>query len=220
MPPTSINLLQSTPLFAFATPSTQRAIKRLDWDALTTFLVRSARSRSRGQRSNDSLERSAEIIATARKLREGKPYVIMLTALDLKSLREKHNAHLLDQIVAIQPFVARNPFTGCGLFETEFVRKGRSRTAQAALATYELLRWPEEDVKWFDDFERPRDCDTILDARSEVGSTGLGRRNGSATRVHGVLHRMLATTTRQIVEYIEREVGTPVSALALCSCIK
>ncbi|CAM9726505.1 unnamed protein product, partial [Hapterophycus canaliculatus] len=183
----------------------KRAIKRLDWDALVLFLVR------RDTRSKDSWERSAdEVVATARKLGEGenKPHVVMLTALDLKSLREKHNAHLLDQIIAIQPFVARNPFTGCGLFETEFERKGRSRTAQAALATYELLRWPEDDVKWFDDIEQPPvNSVGMPDTGGEVDSAGFGGRSGSAKRVHGVLHRMLAATTKQIVEYIEREVG-------------
>lgn len=199
------------PLY-FVAQNVKRAIKRLDWDALITFLVRSARCAGRVKRAKDNWERSAEIIATARKLREGKLRVIMLTALDLQSLREKHNAHLLDQIIAIQPFISRNPFTGCGLFETEFERKGRSRTAQTSLATYELLRWPEEDIKWFDDFEHPRDKDiAVLNERAEAESAEEGRRNVSAKRVHGVLHRMLATTTKQIVDFIEREVGAMVA---------
>ncbi|CAM9830500.1 unnamed protein product [Scytosiphon promiscuus] len=185
----------------------KRSIKHFDWDALITFLIRRARSGRGNKRSKDVWERPAEIIATARKLREGKPCAMMLTMLDLKSLREKHNAHLLDQIIAIQPFVARNPFAGCGLFETEFERKGRSRTAPAALSTYELLQWPE-DIKWFDDFEQPRvDSGSVSDTRGENDSAERGRRNGSAKRMHGVLHRMLATTTKQIVEYVERKVG-------------
>lgn len=131
----------------------------------------------------------------------------MLTARDIKSLREKHNAHLLDEIVAVQPFVIKNSFTGCGLFETEFERKGRKRTSPATLATYELLRWPEEEVKWsqacgsscVDSFTRPSRRAGEISARQR-------RRNGSAKRVHGILHRLLATTTKQIVGHVEREV--------------
>lgn len=137
----------------------------------------------------------------------------MLTASDLTSLREKHNAHLLDEIVAIQPFLVKNPFTGCGLFETEFERKGCKRSAQAALGTYELLRWPEEDVKWFDIFDPPSgsvDVDSFFNRPAARGGATFvqqrTRHSPSAKRVHGVLHRMLATTTKQIVEHVEREV--------------
>lgn len=144
----------------------------------------------------------------------------MLTARDIKSLREKHNAHLLDEIVAIQPFVTKNPFTGCGLFETEFERKGRKRrTSPATLATYELARWPEEEVKWFDDFGSP--CvDSFTRPNRKAGEmfTRGRRRNGSAKRVHGVLHRLLATTTKQIVDHVEREVRSITPALALFGC--
>lgn len=131
----------------------------------------------------------------------------MLTARDLISLREKHNAHLLDEIVAIQPFVAKEPFTGCGVFETEFERKGHNNhaTQQAVVATYELLRWPESDVKWFGDVDEfsaanssQRDGNSFPPQRA---------RAGSAKRVYGVIHRMLAATTKRIIEHVERAVG-------------
>lgn len=140
------------------------------------------------------------VIAMARRLRGNKTYPIMLTASDLKDLREKHNVHLLDEIVAIQPYVTKKPFAGCGLFETEFERKGRHRSAQAALATYELARWPAEDVQWFQEFEPCVDSPDDRDCRR--------RRDSSAKRVHGVIHRVLAMTTKGIVEHVEREVRT------------
>lgn len=193
-----------------ATP-VQRANKRLEWDGMVKFLIQHARSTGgEGKAAKDaSCAFSAQVIATGRRLREGRTYPVMLTVPDLMSLREKHNAHLLDEIVAIQPFLAKNPFTGCGLFETEFERKGCKRTAQAALGTYELLRWPEEDVRWFDDnFDPSCNADTFNRPAARGGATFAQqrRKHGSAKRVHGVLHRMLATTTKQIVEHVEREV--------------
>lgn len=177
----------------------QRGTKRLEWDGLVKFLVRC--SRTQGSRV------PADVIATARRLIEGRTYPVMLTARDIEALREKHNAHLLDEIVAIQPFVVKNPFTGCGLFETEFERKGRKRTSPAMLATYELLRWPEEEMKWFDDFASSY-ADSVTRPHWRIGEihTQKRRRSGSSKRVHGVLHRLLATTTKQIVEHVEREV--------------
>jgi len=153
------------------------------------------------------------VIATARRLKGGRTYPVMLTARDMRSLREKHNAHLLDEIVAIQPLVAKNPFTGCGLFETEFRRKGRKRSAQAALATHELARWREEDVKWFDE-----SGPTLFVNGSFTGSGGArgdetfsqfcrGRDSTATKRVHGIIHRLLATTTKKVVEHIERVVS-------------
>lgn len=139
------------------------------------------------------------VIATARRLKGGQAYVVMLTAADLRAVREKHNAHLLDEIVVIQPYLTRKPFGGCGLFETEFERTGRRRAAQAVLATFELARWPREDVKWFEDFEP---CANAPAGRVRAQKS----RDGSAERVHGVLHRVLAATTRSIVEHVENQV--------------
>lgn len=146
----------------------------------------------------------------------------MLTARDIRSMREKHNAHLLDEIVAIQPFAVKNPFTGCGLFETEFERKGRKRTSPATLATYELVRWPEESLTWFDDFDPSCvDGSTRPNRRAGEISAQQRRRNDSAKRVHGVLHRLLATTTKQIVSHVEREVrSTPASCFYVLQRIR
>lgn len=191
----------------------QRASKRLEWDGFIEFLVRCARGNSGGKKAKDHWESSSdEVIATARRLLGGRTYPVMLTARDLRSLREKHNAHLLDEIVAIQPLVAKNPFTGCGLFETEFRRKGRKRSAQAALVTHELARWPEKDVSWFDE-PGPTFVDGSFEGSVDARGDGtfsqnrLGRDNTAAKRVHGIIHRLLATTTKKVVEHIEREVG-------------
>lgn len=190
--------------------TTQRGNKRLEWDGFVKFLLRCSTAKDK-----DPLAQApAEVIATARRLREGRTYPVMLTARDIKSLREKHNAHLLDEIVAIQPYILKNPFTGCGLFETEFERKGRKRPSPATLATYELLQWPEEEVKWFDDFRAP--C-VNSPARPDKRARGTlaSKRQGrcSAKRVHGVVHRLLATTTKQIVDHVEREVRSFDSSL-------
>lgn len=174
--------------------STQRSNKRLDWDEMVTFLVR--RGKNTWGTKNDLW--TPGVIATARRLKEGHMCVVLLTANDLKSLREKHNAHLLDEIVMIQPFVAKNSYAGCGLFETEFVRKGH-RGAQVPLATYELVHWPEVDIKWSEDFQP-------YAGKPESRSIGRWRENSSPKRVHGILHQMLAKTTKNIVEHVEREV--------------
>lgn len=146
------------------------------------------------------------VIATARRLRDGQTYAVMLTASDLKSLREKHNAHLLDEIVAIQPYVTKKTFSGCGLFETEFERQAPCRGAQAVLATHELARWPEEDVTWSDDFAVPGGGVSESREASDQARVAERQRASSAKRVHGVLHRVLATATKTVVEHVEREV--------------
>lgn len=186
---------------------------------MVKFLVQHARgigaAGGKGPKKPHCTFSARGVIAMGRRLREGRTCPVMLTAQDLASLREKHNAHLLDEIVAIQPLFVKNPFTGCGLFETEFERKGCKRSAQAALGTYELGRWPEEDVKWFDLFDPPSgggvDADSCFHRPAARGGATFAqqrrRNNPPAKRVHGVLHRMLATTTKQIVEHVEREVG-------------
>ncbi|CAM9864349.1 unnamed protein product [Ectocarpus sp. 12 AP-2014] len=187
----------------------KRATKRLEWDEFLKFLVRCASSTtSKGKHTKGHAPHatSGDIVATARRLREGRTYPVMLTARDLISLREKHNAHLLDEIVAIQPFVAKDPFTGCGVFETEFERKGQNNhTTQAVVATYELLRWPENDVKWFGDVD---ELSAANSSQRDGHSFAPQRaRDGSAKRVYGVIHRMLAATTKRIIEHVERAVG-------------
>lgn len=176
----------------------QHSNKRLEWDELLKFLLRYA---TRSQRSADSGSRGSTTIAIARRLREGRTYAVLLTEVDLKSLREKHNAHLLDEIVVIQPYMEKTSFTGCGLFETEFQRNGRHRGAQATLATYELSRWPEADIKWSTEFANG------ADRAGSHDSCSWGRKSDSSSeRVHGIVHRMLAATTKSIVKHIEREV--------------
>lgn len=190
-------------------PNRQRGTKKLEWDGLVKFLVRCSRKL-------DS-RAPAEVIATARRLRDGRTYPVLLTARDIQSLREKHNAHLLDEIVAIQPFVLKNPFTECGLFETDFERKGVKRTSAATLATYELVRWPEEEVKWFGGVgSSGADSLTRPSGRAGEICAQQRRRKGSAKRVHGVVHRLLATTTKQIVEHVEREVRSGLTPLSKC----
>lgn len=140
------------------------------------------------------------MIATARRLRDGQTFPMMLTALDFKSLREKHNADLLDEIVAVQPYVTKTAFMGCGLFETEFERKGRRCHAQAALSTFELMQWPQAgDAGQFEGFP-------ISAEPAESRSSDRRTMDRAAKRVHGVLHRVLAMTTRSIVEHVEKEV--------------
>lgn len=179
----------------------QRANKRLDWDGLVKFLVQRARTPSGATGTNLNHAWPPGVIATARRLRDGQTSPMMLTAPDFKSLREKHNADLLDEIVAVQPYVAKTGFMGCGLFETEFQRKGRRCDAQAALSTFELAQWPQEDARRFECFqsaaEVPESCSSSLERRKV---------DRSAKRVHGVLHRVLAMTTRSIVEHVQREV--------------
>ncbi|CAN0183195.1 unnamed protein product, partial [Laminaria digitata] len=179
----------------------KRANKRLDWDGLVKFLVQRARTTSGTAGAKDSWP--SGVIATARRLRGGQTSPMMLTASDFKSLREKHNADLLDEIIAVQPYVAKTAFMGCGLFETEFQRKGRHCDAQAALSTFELAQWPpqEQDARRFEDFQSAAE---VPESRSL--SSGWRKVDRSAKRVHGVLHRVLAMTTRSIVEHVESEV--------------
>lgn len=174
----------------------------MDWDGLVKFLVQRARTPKGTTATKDSWP--PEVIATARRLRDGQTSPMMLTASDFKSLREKHNADLLDEIVAVQPYVAKTAFMGCGLFETEFQRNGRQSDEQAALSTFELAQWPQEDARRFEGFQSAAEP-------PESRSLSLERRkvDRSAKRVHGVLHRVLAMTTRGIVEHVEREVTSP-----------
>lgn len=161
------------------------------------------------------------VIATARRLRGGQTSAVMLSASDIKSLREKHNLHLLDEIVAIQPYITRTPFSGCGLFETKFTRKEQSRKAQVASVTYELVHWNEMSNSG-DNLQQPDNSHIlprdIPDMRYGQGRGGHQETlpcgnivSGSRQRVHGVLHRVLAATTKDIVKHVEREVSEPVS---------
>lgn len=171
----------------------------MDWDGLVKFLVQRARTPSGTAGTKDSWP--PRVIATARRLRDGQTSPMLLTASDFKSLREKHNADLLDEIVAVQPNVAKTAFMGCGLFETEFQRKGRHCDAQAALSTFELAQWPQEDVRQCEGFQSAAELPEGRSMNSEKRTVDM-----SAKRVHGVLHRVLAMTTRTIVEHVEREV--------------
>ncbi|CAM9623387.1 unnamed protein product, partial [Sphacelaria rigidula] len=104
----------------------KRNEKQCEWEKLVRFLVRAAK----GTWGSGNDRWTSEVIATARRLRDDKTTAVMLTASDITSLREKHNAHLLDEIVAVQPYVTRKPFSGCGLFETTFIRKEGFQDAQ------------------------------------------------------------------------------------------
>lgn len=150
----------------------------------------------------------------ARRLKSGRTYPVLLTAADLKSLREKHTAHLLNEIVMIQSYITKQPFAGCGVFETDFQRTGQHSTDIAALATFELAQWPEENVTWFEDIETLASDNS---KRHTQESRGFLYRNGdgSSKRVHGVVHRTLAATTKAIVEYVQNKARK--KAMSLCT---
>lgn len=138
-----------------------------------------------------------DVAAIARRSRGGTTKPIMLTLSDIECLLEKHNANLLDEIIAIQPHMIRKPFVGCGLFETTFIRKGHWRDAQIVCVTYEL-------AKWIEDHEGREGFDDSTDRSGSHPGKESG--NCSPIRVHGVIHRVLATTTRAVVAHVEQEV--------------
>lgn len=164
------------------------------------------------------------VIAAARRLRLGQTSVVMLTEPDLTSLRQKHNVHLLDEILAIQPYVPRKPFSGCGLFETTFARKGKFRDAPTAFKTHELAQWSEEGPNP-NPVPTTDESDTFQSSKSPGCRFERGRFDGkvssahargrSSQRVHGVLHRVLAATTKDIVNHVERQVRRHYAALSL-----
>lgn len=182
----------------------QRANKRCEWDELLRFLSRRVKSTWGTGRD----QWTPRVVAIARRLRGGQTSAIVLTESDIKFLREKHNVHLLDEIVAIQPHITRISFSGCGLFETTFRRKGRFREAQVAYATYELARWPEDDRSPPQDYQEIADYSEMIP--SEYGRVARSAICHVPQRVHGVLHRVLATTTKEIVTHVEREVRTSI----------
>lgn len=195
----------------------QRDNKRCTWDELVRFLIR----RAKGSWGSGNDQWTPGVIATARRLRGGQTSAVMLSATDIKSLREKHNVHLLDEIVAIQPYVTRKHFSGCGLFETRFTRKEPFRGAPVASATYELVQWNEMSTG-SGSMQQPEDSH-VLSRDSRDNRSGQGRGadeerlscsaigSGSRERVYGVLHRVLAATTKDIVNHVEREVSGSVS---------
>lgn len=175
----------------------QRDSKRCEWDEFIGFLGREANERdAKGATLPGTL-------AVVWRLVGAHPKATILTVSDMNLLREKHNAHLLEEIIAVQPYTATQSFGGCGVFETSFIRKGRHRGAQAASITFEFIRWPEEDRDARDPFQRRPSTERIYVGKP-VARRSVDDR--SSVRIFGIIHRALANTTKSIVDHVEREV--------------
>lgn len=183
----------------------QRGNRRCKWEEFLRFLERQAKATL----GKGRVIPTSGVVAIARRLREGVTEAVSLTMSDIVSLREKHNAHLLGEIVAIQPCIARASLTGCGLFETSFVRQDHSPGGLVACITHELVRWPGQDDQRPGGGSRkePRSC---VETSSRHSNSAFVKTMVSRlpVRVFGMIHKTLATTTKAIVEHVEREVRT------------
>ncbi|CAM9799595.1 unnamed protein product, partial [Choristocarpus tenellus] len=144
------------------------------------------------------------MIAVARRLRGGRADVVLLTAKDLRSLTEKHNADLREELLTLQPCITKKNFFGCGVFLNTFERKGRLRGSQVTSVTYELMASPGVDecrnhrLVGVQCMERT--------AHSHQNNFEKRMRDCRAVRIDGVIHRVLQASTKEVVTHVQREV--------------
>ncbi|CAM9196346.1 unnamed protein product, partial [Discosporangium mesarthrocarpum] len=183
----------------------KRSSKRLDWGELIVSFTRQVKEgRSSVKIKGDGSQQGK--IAVGRRLRDGRIDIFLLSARDIRDLTEKHNAHKREEIVALHPYITRKPFFGCGVFLNTFERRGRSRGALTASATFELAFFPP-DRDWRPEGAMWGGVRAAGECKVKQSVFERKMRDCKAARVDGVIHRVLQGATKDVVGHVERETG-------------